>query len=49
MGFGFAGRAIGDLYEYTCALRGHDPGDRVEIVVLQEGERVTLPVAPGRR
>lgn len=49
MGFGFAGREIGDLYEYTCALRAHDPGDRVEIAVWREGERVTLPTAPGRR
>lgn len=49
MGFGFAGREIGDLYEYTCAPRAHDPGDGVGIVVLREGERVTLPAAPGYR
>ena len=46
---GFAGREIGDLYEYTYALRAHAPGDRVEIVVLREGERLTLPVVLGRR
>ncbi|MDE0473471.1 MAG: hypothetical protein OXI50_02835 [Gammaproteobacteria bacterium] len=49
MSFGSAGREIGDLYEYTCALRRLDPEDRVEIVVRREGERVTLPAAPGRR
>ena len=49
MGFGFAGRQIGDLHEYTCALRGHDLGGRVGIALVREGERVTLPVAPGRR
>ena len=49
MGFGFAGREIGDPYEYTCALRGHDRGDRIEIVVLREGERTMLPAATGRR
>lgn len=49
MDFGFAGREIGDLNEYTCALRAHAPGDRVEIVVLREGERVSLPVVPGHR
>ena len=49
MGFGFAGRKIGDLYEYTCALRAHDPGDRIEIVVLREGERMTLSSVRGRR
>jgi len=49
MGFGYAGREIGDLYEYTCALSAHDPGDRVEIAVRREGERMTLPAAPGHR
>lgn len=46
---GFAGREVADLYEYTYALRAHAPGDRVEIVVLREGERVTLSVVLGRR
>jgi len=45
----FAGREIADLYEYTYALRAHAPGDRVEIVVLREGERVTLSAVLGRR
>ena len=45
----FAGREIADLYEYTYALRAHAPGDRIDIVVLREGERVTLPVVLGRR
>jgi len=49
MGFGLAGREIGDLYEYTCALRAYDPGDRVEIVVRREGERMTLSSVRGRR
>ena len=46
---GFAGREVADLYEYTYALRAHAPGDRVEVVVLREGERVTLSVVLGRR
>lgn len=45
----FAGREIGDLYEYTYALRAHLPGNRVAIVVLREGERVTLSAVLGRR
>ena len=45
----FGGREIGDLYEYTYALRAHAPGDQVEIVVLREGERVTLSAVLGRR
>lgn len=43
------GCEAGDLYEYTYALRAHAPEDRVEIVVLREGERVTLPAVLGRR
>ena len=46
---GFAGRDVADLYEYTYALRAHAPGDEVEIVVLREGERVTLSAVLGRR
>ncbi len=45
----FDGREIGDLYEYTYALRARTAGDRVEIVVLREGERVTLSAVLGRR
>ena len=45
----FGGREVGDLYEYTYALRAHAPGDRVEIVVLRDGERVTLSAVLGRR
>ena len=45
----FGGRDVGDLYEYTYALQAHEPGDRVEIVVLRDGERVTLSAVLGRR
>ena len=48
MSFEFAGREIGDPHEYTCALRGLGPGDRVG-TVPREGERVTLPALPGYR
>ncbi len=45
----FAGAEIGDLYAYTYALRDHAPGDEVVVVVLREGERVTLNVTLGSR
>ena len=45
----FGGQETGDLYAYTYALRAHEPGDEVEIVVLRDGERVTLTVTLGRR
>ena len=45
----FAGREIGDIYTYTYALQDHEPGDAVEIVVLREGERLTLTAVLGDR
>jgi Zn-dependent M28 family amino/carboxypeptidase len=45
----FGGREVGDLYAYTYALRDHAPGDEVEIVVLRDGERVTLTAVLGQR
>ena len=43
------GKEVSDLYAYTYALREHQPGDRVEIIVLREGERVTLTATLGQR
>jgi hypothetical protein len=45
----FGGKEIGDLYAFTYALQEHRPGDEVEIVVLREGERVTLTAVLGQR
>jgi hypothetical protein len=38
----FAGKPVADLYAYTYALQERKPGDRVEVVVLRNGERVRL-------
>jgi hypothetical protein len=38
----FGGRPVKDLYEYTDALNAHKPGDTVQIVVLRDGQRLTL-------
>jgi membrane-associated protease RseP (regulator of RpoE activity) len=38
----FGGQEVSDLYAYTYALREHAAGDEVTVVVLREGERVTL-------
>jgi hypothetical protein len=43
------GKPVKDLYEYSDALYSHQPGDDVEIVVLRNGERVTLRVKLGKR
>jgi S1-C subfamily serine protease len=40
---------VKDLYEYSDALYSHKPGDAVDIVVLRDGNRVTLHVKLGRR
>lgn len=45
----FGGKEISDLYAYTYALRDHQPGDEVVIVVLRDGERVSLTAVLGRR
>ncbi len=45
----FGGLEVSDLYAYTYALREHQPGDEVEIVVLREGERISLTAVLGRR
>ena len=45
----FGGRDVGDIYAYTYALQDHEPGDAVEIVVLRDGERLTLTAVLGDR
>jgi hypothetical protein len=43
----FAGKEISDLYAYTYALRAQKPGDEVTVVVLRDGERLTLTAVLG--
>jgi len=45
----FGGKEVSDLYAYTYALREHKPGDEVVVVVLRDGERVSLTAVLGRR
>ena len=45
----FAGDEVKDIYEYTAALSKHKPGETVQVVVLRDGQRVTLTVTLGRR
>ena len=45
----FGGQEVTDLYAYTYARRDHEPGDEVELVVLRDGERMTVTVVLGRR
>ncbi len=45
----FGGREIGDLYEYTDALREHAPGDTVEIALLRDGEEIVVQAVLGSR
>jgi hypothetical protein len=32
------------LYDFTFALRDKKPGDKVEVIVLREGKRITATV-----
>jgi Zn-dependent M28 family amino/carboxypeptidase len=45
----FDGKPVKDLYEYSDALYAHRPGDDVDIVVVRNGQRVTVHVKLGRR
>ncbi|HWW62762.1 MAG TPA: M28 family peptidase, partial [Thermoanaerobaculia bacterium] len=44
-----AGTKIDNLYDMTYALQDHKPGETVEVVVLRNGERVTLHATLGTR
>lgn len=45
----FGGVKVTDLYTYTDALYSKKPGDKVKIVVMRNGERLTLEVTLGKR
>lgn len=45
----FGGKPVKDLYGYSDALYAHKPGDKVTVVVLRNGQRVTLEVTLGKR
>lgn len=45
----FGGKPVKDLYEYSDALYSHKPGDVVSVVVLRDGQRLTLQVTLGKR
>jgi len=45
----FGGKEITDLYAYTYALQDHKPGDEVVVVVVRDGERVSLTAVLGER
>jgi len=45
----FGGTEVGDLYQYTYALREMKPGDVVEVVVERDGVRITVQAVLGER
>jgi C-terminal processing protease CtpA/Prc len=44
-----AGQKIENVYDYTYAIQALKVGETVPIVVLREGERVSLEITPGSR
>ena len=44
-----AGTRIENLYDMTYALQDHKPGETIDVVVLRNGERVTLSATLGSR
>jgi Zn-dependent M28 family amino/carboxypeptidase len=45
----FDGKPIGNLYDFTYALRGKKPGDEVRVKVLRDGKPLEVPVTLGKR
>jgi S1-C subfamily serine protease len=45
----FEGKPVGNLYDFTYALRTHKPGDEVAVKVLRGGETVETKVTLGER
>jgi len=45
----FAGKSIGSLQDYSDALRGAKVDDPVTIIVIRDGERVSLTITPEAR
>ena len=45
----FGGDPIKDIYEFTAALAKHHPGETIQVVVMRDGERVTLTATLGKR
>ncbi len=43
------GKEITDLYAYTYALQDHKPGDEVVVVVVRDGERISMNAVLGQR
>jgi Tol biopolymer transport system component len=44
-----AGTRIENLYDMTYALQDHKPGETIDVVVLRQGQRVTLHATLGSR
>jgi len=44
-----AGTRIENLYDMTYALQDHKPGETIDVVVIRDGERVTLRATLGQR
>jgi hypothetical protein len=45
----FDGKPIGNLYDFTYALRAKKPGDEVKVKVMREGTAVEVMVTLGKR
>lgn len=45
----FGGKKINNIYDYVYALQEYAPGDIVEVIVLRNGENITLNLELGAR
>ena len=44
-----AGKSVKDLYEYSDALYSRKPGDTIAVIVIREGQRLTMSVTLAER
>ena len=44
-----AGKSVKDLYEYSDALYSRKPGDTIAVIVMREGQRLTMSVTLAER
>jgi membrane-associated protease RseP (regulator of RpoE activity) len=45
----FGDKPVAHLYDFTYALRNHQPGDKVSVAVVRDGKEVTATVELGTR
>ena len=46
---GLAGQKLENIYDYVRTLNGLKPGEKIEVAVERDGNRLRLQITPGTR